>query len=332
MANNLSNINLAKLTKIGIGSAIAIILSASLGLQYSPSAGIITLLTIQNTKKETIEISLKRILSFGAALVISNILFETLGYTALVFGLFLFVFVAFSELVNLQDGISMNAVLTTHFLIEKTMNPAFILNEFCILMIGMITGVAINLVMRKNNHQIKDLLYEMDTEMKELLCQLADYLLSEEKQNQEVDFKQLNTLLSKSIQQVQANKNNNLVLDTNYFVQYSMMRKNQSNILHSIYQTMRHMTETPMQATIIASFLKEISELYHEKNDVEELLKQYHSIKHGFRKNELPHSRDEFENRARLFQIITMIEQFLLIKQEFVFNLTPYQIKQFWTT
>lgn len=38
--------------KSGIGAAIAIIIAEGLGLLYGPSAGIITLLFIQDTKKE----------------------------------------------------------------------------------------------------------------------------------------------------------------------------------------------------------------------------------------------------------------------------------------
>ena len=81
----IKNINLLFLIKAGIGSAIAIIVAQSLGLLYSPSAGIITLLTLQNTKKETIVIAVKRILSFILATVIAFLSFETMGYHSIAF-------------------------------------------------------------------------------------------------------------------------------------------------------------------------------------------------------------------------------------------------------
>ena len=55
------NINFIKVLKIAIGTGIAIIISEFLGLKYVSSAGIITLLSIQDTKKSTIKIALKRI-------------------------------------------------------------------------------------------------------------------------------------------------------------------------------------------------------------------------------------------------------------------------------
>ncbi len=48
-----------KMVKIAIGSVISIFLADMMGLSYSTSAGIITLLTIQDTSRETIAISAK---------------------------------------------------------------------------------------------------------------------------------------------------------------------------------------------------------------------------------------------------------------------------------
>ena len=46
-----------KLIKIAVGCVASIFLADVLGLGYSTSAGIITLLTIQDTSRETITIS-----------------------------------------------------------------------------------------------------------------------------------------------------------------------------------------------------------------------------------------------------------------------------------
>ena len=72
-----------KLFKIAVGSAAAIFLADLLGLSYSTSAGIITLLTIQDTSRETIVISAKRIGAFLVATVLSYAVFHLLGYNVL---------------------------------------------------------------------------------------------------------------------------------------------------------------------------------------------------------------------------------------------------------
>ena len=47
------NINLIKVIKIAVGTGLAIFIAGIFGLNYSASAGIITLLSIQDTKKST---------------------------------------------------------------------------------------------------------------------------------------------------------------------------------------------------------------------------------------------------------------------------------------
>ena len=47
--------------KTGIGAVIAMIIAKELGLSYWVSAGIITILSIQSTKRESLKIAIKRI-------------------------------------------------------------------------------------------------------------------------------------------------------------------------------------------------------------------------------------------------------------------------------
>ncbi len=89
-------INFIKILKIAIGSSAAILFAGLLGLQYSASAGIITLLSIQDTKKETLIVAGKRFLAFLLAILIAYVLFQSFGYHTIVFGAFLLVFISVS--------------------------------------------------------------------------------------------------------------------------------------------------------------------------------------------------------------------------------------------
>ena len=53
-----------KLIKYVTGSVAAVLLAAAMQLQFAYAAGIITLLTIQDTKKETVRITAKRMIIF----------------------------------------------------------------------------------------------------------------------------------------------------------------------------------------------------------------------------------------------------------------------------
>ena len=115
----ISKINYIKILKIAFGGTVAILIADILHLKYSVACGIITLLTIQDTKRETIQVAFKRFVSFLMAAGLAFILFTLFDFRVIVFGLFLLFFVGLSIIFDIKEGISVNAVLTTHFLIEK---------------------------------------------------------------------------------------------------------------------------------------------------------------------------------------------------------------------
>ena len=69
-----------KIAKISVGAVAAAAVSYALGLQYAVSAGIICLLTIQDTRKETLKITLKRLGAFCGGAVLSFAVFCIFGF------------------------------------------------------------------------------------------------------------------------------------------------------------------------------------------------------------------------------------------------------------
>ena len=65
------NALILKSVKITAGAILAILFASCLNLKYSATAGIITILSIQNTKKETIQTALARGEAFCCALLVS---------------------------------------------------------------------------------------------------------------------------------------------------------------------------------------------------------------------------------------------------------------------
>ena len=137
-----------KSLKITAGAILAILAASCLGLKYSATAGIITILSIQNTKKETIRTAAARAVAFGCALVLSFVCYRLLGYTVLAFGMYLLGFTLVCLLFGWTAAIAMDSVLITHFLAEKTMNVSMMANEIGLFVIGAGIGVLLNLHLR----------------------------------------------------------------------------------------------------------------------------------------------------------------------------------------
>lgn len=353
---NLSKIKLNKINplfvlKVGIGSAVAIIVAETLGLMYSPSAGIITLLTVQNTKKETLLVASKRIISFLMAVVISYIMFSAFGYNPWVFGCFVLVFVGLSYLFNLKDGISMNAVLMTHFLIEQRFDWQMFVNEAMILGIGMGIGIILNLIMPNFKKMIRLKQHMLEDEMRKILKTMAlalkdkkacllqegsydrdnfnenahSNLLDNEAENNTdsvvIDFRDIDTLIEELIQKAYEDAGNTLLSNTRYLISYLEMRKHQIEVLKVISRNIMDIPVLLKQSIPLAGFLERTSEGFHEMNNVKGLLEDLRKLTIHYKQDKLPVSREEFEYRAVLFQILNELKYFLMIKRNFVLEL-----------
>ena len=344
----LKHINILFLLKVSIGTAAAILIANQFGLLYSPSAGIITLLTIQNTKKETLIVALKRFIAFTMAVVISLLLFQSIGYTAVAFGGFVFLFVALCLIFGLRDAIAMNAVLMTHFLIEQRMDIPLILNELGLLCVGMLLGIILNLIMPSKRLEIRKNQLLLEEDMKGALKTLSNLLRNkemclvqggstvyptqeqEEKLFEQVDFLQLEIKLEGLLQSAYEEAGNTLLNDTKYLVSYLEMRKLQLGVLKDIKSKIEEISVLLKQTYPIADFIDRISESFHEFNNIKGLLVDLEHLKEHYRKEELPRTREEFEFRATLFQIVKELEYFLWIKRNFVLEIERKNIQFYW--
>ena len=79
--------------KTAVGTAAAMLIAYELHLEYWTAAGIITILSVQNTTKASFRLVAYRLLATVLGFVIAIGAFLVLGYNALAFGLFLLIFI-----------------------------------------------------------------------------------------------------------------------------------------------------------------------------------------------------------------------------------------------
>lgn len=322
---------LSKVIKISLGSAAAIYLAGMLGLSYATSAGIITLLTIQDTVKETIAVSAKRIMAFVVALVISFAVFNLIGYNPAAFGVFLLIFVTICYRFRLGDAIAMNAVLSTHYLLEQNMRLGLIVNEALLLIIGAGIGTLLNLFMEGKAGKIRQEQKAIETDLKTILTRMAYYIVREDKSDYTgTCFNGLEEKLLKGEKYAYENMQNTFFGETQYFIKYMQMRRQQCQILKRIYAKIVKMSTVPEQAADIAEFINTVSDTFSETNNAKALIEQEQNLLAKYSESRLPSDREEFENRAVLYMILNDFEEFLKVKAEFSESLTREQKELYW--
>jgi len=300
--------------KTVIGAVIAMYIAMSLGLKYATAAGIITILSLQSTRKQSIRLSSKMIGAFLLALLLSVGLFKFLGYTPLVFGLFLLVFIPLSVKFQVQEGIVVSAVLITHLLIEKDIEMPFILNQISLMAIGVIVALFLNIYMPSFENKIKE---EQDVIEKTIKKILLDMSKSLRDQVVSIEQEKLFTLLELRLKQgremAYKNFNNNFSSNSSDYTQYMDIRLQQLHCLKSMRKHFERLSITYTQTILIADFTIRVAHSIPNKGTAEKSLEDLSRLRESFTTMQLPQDRAEFENRGMLYQFLNDVEEFLLL-------------------
>ena len=316
--------------KTAVGATIAIILANFFGLKYALSAGVITILSVQNTKRKSVEIAWSRFNSTCLALMISGILFSLIGFNAFAFGLYLLIFIPLAVSYKLSDGIVMSSVLVTHLLGEGYISLSLIANEFFLVIIGAGIAILFNLYMPKMQPRIKEDQAKIEEQFRIVLLCLAGTTSSQSVAiDEEFLFQTLEEMLLKARDRAMLHKENYLLDEMTYYVQYMDMRFIQYQVLLSMRQTLGKVVMTVEQSSLIADLTEHIAFNLHEYNPAEDLIQMTQDVLTQCRNQELPKTREEFENRALLFQYLNDLQYLLEIKCHFVRNLTEQQRLKF---
>ena len=322
----------SKLIKIALGSALAILLANELGLLYGTAAGIISLLTIQDTKKETLSVSLNRMGAFVIATVIAIMIFTVFSFNPLSYGVFLLLFVGVCYKLKISDAIPINAVLATHYILEQNISFSLIINEALLLLIGAGIGTMLNLYIPNNRRQISREQKMIEEDLRELLSDMAKWLLMTDKSGYKKDcFSSIENHIAQGLSHAYTNMNNSFFQETEYYIRYIEMRKQQSEVLKEIKDKIMNLVFVPVQAYDVAAFIKKIVDTLAESNNAKELLAKEEELLLKLKQSPLPATREEFEDRAILYMVLKDFRIFLKMKETFADSLTEEQKNRYWT-
>ena len=310
-----------KAFKIALAAVLSILTANLLGLDYAITAGIITVLSIQNTKRETLQTARDRGLAFLCALILSYLCFRWLDFSVIAFILYLFLFAFLCLSAGWGQAIAMDSVLISHFLTEQRFDSAMVVNELLVFAVGTLYGILINLHLRKKEVEFDRLSKLVDDEIKGIIHRMAENIRQEDKTNYHSDcFVRLEDKIHLAKECALRNWNNTLWSQSAYELDYIRMRENQSRVLKNIYDSIVRITMLPAQTMQVAAFFEEIEAQYHRDNNVEELLRLLEKMLSDMKRETLPQSREEFEARALLFYTLMQLEEFLTLKNKFVLS------------
>ena len=304
--------------KTVVTATLGIIIATTLGLKFPSTAGIIAILSVTNTKTSSFKVGLGRIIALFIAIIIALICYSILGYTPIAFGLFLLIYIPIAARFNMSEAIPVNSVLITHFLNERNMSLSLIINAVSLLLIGVGLALIANLYMPNVQGSIDTNKEKVDLEIKELLLKMSAVLSKKtNKINCERSLENIEQSIDQGESYAKRHFDNRLLRKDDYEVSYFQMRRMQLNVLQDMVELVGKIEIDHETVEAINVLIKEIYDTYGEKNDGKELNDKVSEVIKYYETKELPKTRIEFENRARLFQFLTEIQTFIHIKVNF---------------
>lgn len=305
--------------KIAFATTIAILLAQAFQLDYSVSAGVIAILSVLDTKKSSVAIALQRVVSTILALGVATLLFQFFGFNTFIFGLYLLIYIPLAYKFKVEVGIAPCSVLVSHLLLEQSTSIGWLINEFSLMVIGAGIAILFNLYMPSKENQINQLRDEIEHKMKQVLIGF-DSILRNGYTNEKVEvlLKELYTDLKQAEKTAYTEYNNQLFSQNqDYMIQYFDMRQQQVKILAEMSTDLSNCSLPTKQNIVLAHLFHQTANQLHESNPAVDLKKDIHSLLNDFRNSDLPKTREEFENRATLFILLTDFTRFIQIKKDF---------------
>lgn len=305
--------------KITLAATIAIYIAQFVGLENSLATGIITILTLLDTRKASRQISLTYLMATVLAFAIATVIFLIFGFQVWAFGLYLLCFVPIAYRLSLSAAIAPVSVLVTHFVIARSVAWHWQLNGLLIMVIGAGMAILFNLWMPNQKPKLQEEVQEIENQFRVVLELINQRLLTKEFDlpmlREEVNF------VDKSIESMRElalyEYDNQMFNKDDYYIRYSEMRSMQLSLLRRMVDSLQHINLKIEQNKTLANMFKLTADEFAQTNSGKGLLESISVLYNFYRSSELPKNREEFENRAILYHILIDFERFLEIKHDF---------------
>ena len=290
--------------KTAIAATLSLLVAQALGLKFSSSAGIITILDIFETRKATIKGGLKRTLSATIALVLGILVFEIFDYKTWAFGLYLLLFVPLSFLLKIELGLGPSSVVVTHLLSYGEINSSIIFNELGLILIGTGFAMLTNLYAPESQDELKKWMDDIDGDIKDILIFFGDTLVNDlDVKIYEGKIKKLEDDINKALNLAIIENDNRIENSKNLLIGLSH-REREKDLLMEMYDDLKSIPKEYADGKLISDLMIDTANNLSDNGDMVKVKKRIEFLQEHFHMMELPETHEDFIIRSSIFQVL----------------------------
>lgn len=301
--------------KTSIAATLSLLVAQALGLKFSSSAGIITILDIFETRKATLKGGLKRTISAIIALVLGVLVFEIFAYKTWAFGLYLLLFVPLSFLLKIELGLGPSSVVVTHLLSYGEINSSIIFNELGLILIGTGFAMLTNLYAPESQDELKKWIEDIDGDIKDILIFFGDTLVNNlDVKIYDGKIKKLEDDINKALNLAIIENDNRIENSKNLLIGLSH-REREKDILMEMYDDLKSIPKEYADGKLISDLMIDTANNLSDNGDMVKVKKRIEFLQEHFHMMELPETHEDFIIRSSIFQVFRSLNQFIDISK-----------------
>ena len=303
--------------KLTVATIVATVIAMQLGMANASVAGVIALLSVFDTRRASLDVAIRRVVAAVLAFMIAVGSFTMVGYTLVGLVVYLLVYIPLVYSWKIEMGLVPNTVLVIHLYAAGEATVSLLVNEALLLGIGVAVALCVNVYMPSQKNRIIHYRLQVEKQLRIILMRFHQFLVQGDGTNEAKLIKELYSVLSQAKVVVYQEQANRLFTQTNYDLHYFEMREEQTRILESMAIAVNRCFLDLEENKLLASLFYLTAEQLSETNTAVALLANIDELLEHFRMRPLPQTREEFENRALLFQLLNDLTRFIEVKVRF---------------
>lgn len=311
-----------RILKTGLGAGLSIGIAQYFHLDFFSSAGILTILCIQPTKRKSIHAVYTRVMATLIGIVMSLIFFELLGYHPWILGLMILFFLPILVMIKVTPGFVSSVVIILHIFSTANFTWGLLVNELSLMLIGFGTALAVNMYMPDIQHKLDDYRLQIEKLYSSIFKEITKYLRNGDTSWDGKELVEATSMINKAKALAYQDVENHLTRHENLYYQYFDIRERQLEIIERVLPKITNLPVIVEQAELVADFMEELSENVHSGNTAKKYRSKLDDVKGDFAKLPLPTTHEKFLAMASLYQFIEEMDRYLAIKQDFK-GITP---------
>ncbi len=234
------------------------------------------------------------------------------------------------EVLGWQATLSVNAVIAAHFLLNKDFSVLFVSQQLALLIIGITIALMLNLIqpdLTEREH-LKLKIDQVEKELQEVISEVADSLLSEEKAHtRRRKLPELHKDLLDSINTASRYQKNTYRKEDQWFLNYFEMRMAQCLLLEELYSHAGDVCRQTKAGNMVVSYMVSLIDFITEHD--QPVLKYEEGQKIRRELIESFSETDNFENDSMLLFVMLDLQKFVELKKRFIESLSKSQLESY---